>query len=59
MLNPRMEDRATGLELQLVELVERRERARVQGRADAARGFDREIEELQSELALTAELLAE
>jgi hypothetical protein len=59
MLNPRMEDRATGLELQLVELVERRERARVQGRLDAVRRFDREIDELQSELALTADLLAQ
>lgn len=59
MLNPRLEDRATGLELQLVELVERRERARVQGRVEHAHSFDHEIEEIQDQLARTAELLAE
>lgn len=47
-----------GLELQLVELVEQRERATVQERpADAAR-IEREIATLQEEMARTAEIIA-
>lgn len=58
MHDPKLEDHATGLELQIVELVEQAERARVQGRlVDAAR-LDREIERLQGELAATAERAA-
>jgi hypothetical protein len=51
MIDPRPGDRAVGLELQIVELVEQRERAVVQGRsADAAR-LQPEIDRLQAELA--------
>ena len=55
MANPRLEDHATGVEMQLVELVERRARARVQGRVDEAQELDREIDALHAELARTAE----
>lgn len=48
-----------GLELQLEELREQQERARVQGRDSEAVRLQSEIEELQSELATTAELAAE
>jgi len=57
-MDPRLEDHAVGLELQIVELEERRKRAETQGRQDAVAGFQQEIEALQSELATTAELLA-
>lgn len=53
-----MEDHAVGIELQLNELVEERERARVQGRTARAEELTIEIEALQSELAATAELVA-
>lgn len=46
------------MELQLTELVEKRERALVQGRTDVARELTVEIEVLQAELAATAERLA-
>lgn len=58
MTDPRLEDHAIGLELQIVELVERRERALVQGDATGARGIQREIDALQAELATTAEAIA-
>ncbi len=51
-------DHAMGLELQLEELQEQRQRARVQGRWDDARRLEIEIEQLQAELAATAEILA-
>jgi hypothetical protein len=51
-------DHAMGLELQLEELFEQQRRAEVQGRADDVDRFQSEIEQLQSELAVTAELLA-
>ena len=57
-MDPRLEDHAVGLELQIVELEERRKRAETQGRQDAVASFQQEIEALQSELANTAELLA-
>ena len=47
-----------GLELQLEELQEQRQRARVQGRWQDARRLESEIADLQAELAVTAELLA-
>ena len=53
-----MEDRAVGVELQLTELVERRERALVQGRTEWAQELLVEIEGLQAELAATAEQIA-
>lgn len=55
MADPRLEDHAVGLELQIVELVERMERARVQGETDEADRLQREIDGLQVELARTAE----
>jgi len=57
-MDPRLEDHAVGLELQIVELEERRKRAETQHRPDDAARFQHEIEALQSELATTAELLA-
>lgn len=50
-----MEDHAVGVELQLTELVEQRERARVQGREERVRRLTAEIEVLQGDLAATAE----
>jgi hypothetical protein len=55
--DPRLEDHVVGLELQIVELVEQRERAAVQhDDAEAAR-IQAEIDALQVELASTAEQL--
>ena len=51
-------DHEVGLELQLIEAVEQHERAVRQGRDADARVLDREIAELQAELAATAERLA-
>jgi hypothetical protein len=59
VFDPRLEDHATGLELQIVELVERRERAIVQGRTAEAGTLQREIDDLQRELAVTAERLTQ
>ncbi len=59
MSNPRLEDHLVGLELQLVELVENKERATVQGRTDDAQDLDREIAGLQVELAAAAEQIGE
>jgi len=56
MMDPRLEDHAVGLELQIVELEERRQRALVQGRGDDASRFERELESLRTELVTTAEL---
>ena len=59
MHDPKLEDHVVGLELQIVELVEQRERATVQhDDAEAAR-IQREIDALQAELAQTAEAIAE
>jgi hypothetical protein len=49
------EDHAVGLELQIVELVERQERARVQGHPEEAADLQGEVDQLQVELAATAE----
>jgi hypothetical protein len=59
MSNPNLEDHLVGLELQLVELVENKQRAEVQGRVDDAVQLDREIAELQAELASTAEHISQ
>ena len=56
MMDPRLEDHAVGLELQIVELEERRQRALVQGRRDDASRFERALESLRTELVTTAEL---
>ena len=59
MHDPKLEDHVVGLELQIVELVEQRERATVQhDEAEAAR-IQGEIDALQSEMATTAEAIAE
>ncbi|MBW3557196.1 MAG: hypothetical protein KY454_09720 [Actinobacteria bacterium] len=55
MTDPRLEDHVVGLELQIVELVERRERARVQNDLVEADRIQREIDALQLEMADTAE----
>jgi len=57
-MDPRLEDHAVGLELQIVELEERCQRALVQGRANDADRLEREAETLRTELASTAELLS-
>ena len=54
-----LEDHAIGVELQITELVEQRERALVQGDAERAAGFEAEIEALQQELMETSEQIAE
>lgn len=57
MTDPRVEDHLVGVELQLVELVECKERAVAQGREDDASELNGEIEQLQAELgAVTEEL---
>jgi hypothetical protein len=55
MADPRLEDHAVGVELQLTELTEELERARVQGRAERVVELEREIAALQDDLAATAE----
>ena len=59
MTNPRLEDHLVGLELQLVELVENKHRAEVQGREEDATVLAAEIAALQLELATAAEQIAE
>jgi hypothetical protein len=56
MADFRPADHAMGIELQLEELIEQQERARVQGRPDDAARLQGEISVLQSELASAAEL---
>lgn len=58
MTDPSLEDHVVGLELQLVELVEQRERAAVQDRPQDAQRIQREIDTLQEEMARTAEVIA-
>ena len=55
MADPRLEDHAVGVELQLTELNEELERARVQGRPERMRELETEIAALQDDLAATAE----
>ena len=57
MADPRVDNHITGLEQQIVELVERRERARVQGRPDEEGQLQRELDALYAELADSAELV--
>jgi hypothetical protein len=59
MTDPRLEDHAVGVELQLTELVEKIERARVQGRTDRVAELQPQLEALQDELATTAESIAD
>lgn len=55
MTDPRVEDHAIGVELQINELVEQIERARVQDRPERVAELQSELEALQDELAETAE----
>ena len=50
-----LEDHLVGIELQVVELVEQRERAEVQGRTEDAARIQREIDALYAEMARTTE----
>ena len=58
MTDPRLEDHAFGVELQINELVEQIERARVQGRDDRVAELQRELEVLQDDLVATSEEVA-
>ncbi len=58
MTDPRLENHAVGIELQIVELVEQRERAAVQERHEDVARIQREIDALQQEMTLTAEVIA-
>lgn len=55
MENPRLADHLVGVELQLVELVEQRNRAAAQHRDGELARLDGEIEQLQGELASVAD----
>jgi len=57
--DPRLADHAFGLELQLTELVEQRQRALVQNRKADANRLQALIEALQAELVQTAERYAD
>ena len=57
MTDPRTADHMVGLELQMIELEERRQRARVQGDGEALTRLDGEIDQLRAEMATTAEHL--
>jgi hypothetical protein len=57
MTDPRIENHAVGVELQLVELVDQLEWAREQGRDGDVDRLRSEIDELQAELAETADWL--
>ena len=59
MADTLLEDHLVGVELQVVELVEQRERAEVQGRTDEARRLQGEIDALYTEMAETAARLVE
>ena len=56
--DPRIENHAVGLDLQLVELVDQLEWALDQGREGDADRLRSEIAELQAELAATSEQIA-
>lgn len=56
--DPRVADHLVGVELQIVELVERRERALIQHQPEEAARYQREIDALQTELASTADSAA-
>ena len=51
-------DHELGVELELIEAVEQRERATIQGRAQDVARLDTQIARLQAELAETAERIA-
>ncbi|HEV7888406.1 MAG TPA: hypothetical protein VGO92_12670 [Acidimicrobiales bacterium] len=57
MTDPRMADHLVGLELQMIELEERRQRAQVQHDRVAMVRLEGEIDQLRQEMAVTAEHL--
>lgn len=57
MTDPRLADHMVGLELQMIELEERRQRAQVQGDRVAMARLESEIGQLRAEMAATAEHL--
>jgi hypothetical protein len=57
MTDPRLADHLVGLELQMIELEERRHRAEVQGDRVASARLEGEIDQLRAEMATTAEHL--
>jgi hypothetical protein len=59
MADPRLEDHAVGVELQLTELTEELERAKVQGRTERMGELERELARLRDDLAATAERIAD
>lgn len=59
MTDPHLEDHAVGVELQITELVEQIERARVQGRTERVAELTPQLEALQDELATTAEAIVD
>jgi hypothetical protein len=59
MTDPRLEDHAVGVELQMTELAEQIERALVQGRPDDAARLQVDYDRLQDDLVRTADAIAE
>ena len=59
MTDPRLEDHAVGVELQLTELTEELERARVQHRTERIGELEGELASLRDDLAATAERIAD
>jgi hypothetical protein len=59
MADEHLEDHAIGVELQITELVEQRERALVQGDAARVATIEAEIAALQEELVRTSEEIAD
>jgi hypothetical protein len=59
MTDPRLEDHAVGVELQMTELVEQMARARVQGQLDRVVELQAQLTALQDDLAVTAESIAD
>ena len=57
MTDPRLADHMVGLELQMIELEERRQRALVQGDRVAVARLEGDIDQLRTEMAQTAEHL--
>jgi len=58
MTDPRLEDHAIGVELQITEMVEGIERAQVQGRLNRVGELHAQLGSLQDDLARTAESIA-
>ncbi len=59
MTDEHLEDHAIGVELQITELVERRERAMVQGDPERAAALEVEIDALQEDLMETSDQIAD